>query len=518
MNREQMLGPAKSGSAWDLAVIGGGATGLGIAVDAATRGYRTILLEAGDFAKGASGRSSKIAHGWVGHFEFAGMTGGLELMRERGLLHRNAPHIVRHQSFIVPRYQWWEGPVWGLGFKIYDALAGRLSLAPSRSLTRDEAIGRAPALAGASLLGATEYFDAAFDDARLAVVMARTAAHHGACVLNHARVTALKKTGGLVSGLEFEDAETGERHEIGAAVVVNAAGNSSHEVAALDEPPARPAAFERVAHILVAGNFLAGGSGVLLPGEGPGQVTFAVPWLGRVLVGASIARAKDISPEPRPAPADISRLLKSAARVLSEPPREKDILSAFASLRRAGSAGGRPRARAFRPHGLTVSRSGLLCVSGTRWATFRRVAEEAVDHAAVLGGLPERPCMTRELHLHGWRSPNAEELPAGLADYGSDAEAILRLMAEDPDLAAPLHPALPYPKACIVWAARHEMARTLEDALARRTRAVLLDARAASAAAPEAARLLAAELGRDDAWAAAQATEFGILAARHCYP
>ena len=507
-------------STWDIVVIGGGASGLGVAVDSATRGFRTLLLEAHDYAKGTSSRSTKLVHGGVRYLEQGDIPLVLEALRERGLLHRNAPQLVHHQSFIVPRYQWWEGPFFGIGMKVYDALAGRLNLAPSRILSREETIARIPNIETEKLLGGVEYFDGQFDDARLAVTLAQTAARHGACPLNYAPVTGILKSGGLVSGVECRDAETGRVYQVKARAVINATGIFCDEIRRLDDPAATAAVQpSQGVHLVFDREFLQGDSAVMVPHTDDGRVLFVIPWHGKVLVGTTDTAMDHADLEPRALKEEIGFILRNAARYLARDPKEADILCVFAGQRplvRPPKKDGAATKAISRSHEVLVSESGLVTIVGGKWTTYRKMAEDTLDHAIMLAGLDDRPCVTESLQLEGWRSPNAPALPDALAVYGSDSEKVQALMDEDAALAEPLHPLLPYPKAAVVWAAREEQARTLEDVLARRTRALILNARASSEVAPAAAAILARELGRDDAWARSQVEIYTELAGGYC--
>jgi glycerol-3-phosphate dehydrogenase len=522
MNRTEMLQRLRSGDAWDVAIIGGGATGLGVAVDAATRGYRTLLIEAHDFAKATSSRSTKLVHGGVRYLEQGDIPLVLEALRERGLLHRNAPHLVHHLSFIVPRYKWWEGPFFGLGLKMYDLLAGRLNLEKSRLLDRDETHALIPNIEPEHLLGGVEYFDGQFDDARLAFTLAQTAADHGACLLNYVRATDLLKRNGLVCGLHAEDTETGETFEISARVVVNATGIFADAIRAMDEADA-PAAVQpsQGVHLVLDREFLQGDSAIMVPHTDDGRVLFVIPWHDRVLVGTTDTPMKMPDLEPRALEEEIGFILRNASRYLARDPQRGDIRSVFAGQRplvRPPRSDGSSTKQISRNHEVLISDGGLVTIVGGKWTTYRKMAEDALNHAALIGELPERKCVTETLQLHGWTSPHAPARDEAVAVYGSDARHIARLIEQDPNLAEPLAAGLPYQLAHVAWAARHEMARSVEDVLARRTRVLFLDAQAAMDAAPAAATVLAKELGRPPEWAAAQVTEFRKLAAGYLLP
>ena len=520
MKREAMLRRLEAEKDWDVLVVGGGATGLGVAVDSATRGYRTLVLEQADFASASSSRSTKLVHGGVRYLEQGDLRLVMEALHERGLLHANAPHVARNLPFIVPRYKWWEGPFYGIGLKTYDLLAGRLNLAPSRVLDRQETIARIPNVETRDLLGGVMYYDGQFDDARMAATLAQSAADHGAGLLNYARVTGLLRSGGTVAGAEFEDRESGERFTVRAKVVVNAAGIFADAIRRIDDRDAaavvQPA---QGVHLVFDGAFLAGQTAIMVPHTDDGRVLFVIPWHGRALVGTTDTAMPEPEMEPRPLPDEIDFLLRNAGRYLGRDPSRKDVLCVFAGQRPLVRVPGNAATKELsRSHEVLISSSGLVTIVGGKWTTYRRMAQDTMDHAIEVGGLPLRPCLTETLKLHGWRPSNPESPEDPMRLYGTDLEGLEALEAERPDLREPLHPALPYRRSTVVWAARHEMARTLEDVLARRTRSLLLDARASIEAAPAVAELMASELGRDEAWARAQAGAYRSLAGGYLVP
>ena len=497
---------------FDFAIIGGGATGLGIAVDAAARGWRVMLCERGDFASGTSSRSTKLVHGGVRYLRQGHVPLVLDALRERGRLAANAPHLVRELAFVIPTYAWWEGPFYGLGMKVYDGLAGRLGFGPSRHLSREETVALLPTVEREHLTGGVIYHDGQFDDARLALNLAQTAAAHGAALLNYAPCTGLLKVRGAVVGVEIRDAETGAEFTVRARVVINATGVFVDAVRRMDEAGAgEMVAVSQGIHVVLPRRFLPGDTALMVPRTADGRVLFAVPWHGRVVVGTTDTPRPAPEAEPRALEEEREFVMEHARRYLAQDPTEADVLSVFAGQRplvRAG--GGAGTAALSRDHAIVVSASGLLTITGGKWTTYRRMAEDAVDRAQALAGLAARPCVTAELSIHG--ATRAEIRAENLQPYGADAAALAALIASDLAWAQPLHPALPYQRGEVAWHARHEMARTVEDVLARRTRALLLDARAALEAAPLTARLLAAELDRDLAWERAQVAAFTALA------
>jgi glycerol-3-phosphate dehydrogenase len=500
---------------WDIVVIGGGATGLGVAADAASRGYRTVLLEAEDFAQGTSSRSTKLIHGGVRYLQQGNVGLVLEALRERGLLTRNAPHLVAHLAFVVPNYVWWEAPFYGVGLRIYDLLAGRLGLGPSRRLTRDETLAHLPTIEPEGLKGGVVYYDGQFDDARLAVTLARTAADLGAVVANHMPVVKLVKSLDLVRGVVARDKEAGTEFELAAKVVVNATGAFSDHLRRMDDPgSADIIAPSQGVHLVLDRSFLPGECAIMVPRTDDGRVLFCIPWLGRVLVGTTDTPLDAVVAEPCPLAEEIDFLLEHAARYLTKDPTRADVLSAFAGIRplvKASDAQG--SASVPRDHSVLVSKSGLVTVAGGKWTTYRKMAEDTVAQAAWVAGLDERPCVTESLRLHGWRRRSVR--PDHRRAYGTDAPHVRALARSNPEWSRRLHRRLPYTAAEVLWAVRHEMARTVEDVLSRRTRALILDARASLEAAPVVAEILAAELGNDPAWQRRQVTAFRALAARY---
>lgn len=516
MNRAEALNILREArSLWDFIVIGGGATGLGTAVEAAARGYRTLLLEQSDFAKGTSSRSTKLIHGGVRYLRQGNVSLVLESLRERGLLLRNAPHVVQSLSFIVPHYAWWEAPCYGAGLKLYDLLAGRLGLGPTQMLSRSETLQHLPGLKASGLRAGTLYFDGQFDDARLAVCLANTLEDLGGVALNYARVKALLKQNERVFGVRVKDLETGAELEICGRSVVNAGGVFVDQVRRMDDADAPPLiAPSQGAHIVLDKSFLPGDSALMVPRTDDGRVLFAIPWHERVIVGTTDTPVQESSLEPRTLQREIEFLLEHAARYLARKPVESDVLCTFAGLRPLVRADRQTRtARLSRDHVLSFSRSGLITITGGKWTTFRKMGQDTVDQAAAVTGLEPRPSRTRDLPLHGWSSENNE---AGhWRGYGSDAQRLKELIRENAAWNDLLHPRLPYRTVEVIWAVRHEMARTLEDVLSRRTRALILDARASLECAPRVAAVMAQELGRDDRWTRDQIAAFAELARGH---
>jgi glycerol-3-phosphate dehydrogenase len=512
VKREEMLQQLDDGTTWDMIVVGGGATGLGTAVEAASRGYRTLLLEQSDFAKGTSSRSTKLIHGGVRYLRQGNLSLVLESLRERGLLVRNAPHLVHDMSFVVPLYDWWEGPFYGVGLKLYDVLAGRLGLGPSQLLSREETLHHIPTVETEGLRGGVIYHDGQFDDARLAISLALTFSDLGGIPLSYMQVTGMYKGGGLTAGVTARDMESGRNFRIKGRVVINATGPFADSVRRMADPDARDIiTHSQGVHLVLNGSFLPGDSAIMVPHTDDGRVLFAVPWHGRTVVGTTDTPLSAACLEPCPLSDEIDFLLTHASRYLRCHPKPSDILSVFAGIRPlVRSHDAIDTASLSRDHVLIVDDTGLVTIAGGKWTTFRKMGEDAVTVAARVAGLHDRPSITEGLRIHGWCEGIGADDP--LQIYGSDASQLESILNETPSLRDPIHPSLPYSAAEVVWGVRREWARTIEDVLARRTRALLLDARASMAAAPRVAELMAAELGRNHAWVKAQVSAYRDLA------
>ncbi len=497
---------------FDIVIVGGGASGLGAAVDAASRGHSVCLIEQSDFAKGTSSRSTKLVHGGVRYLKQGNVSLVLEALRERGLLCKNAPHLARSQPFIIPNYHWWEGPFYGIGLKVYDGLAGRLGLEPSRFLSREEVIAELPNIETNDLTGGVIYHDGQFDDSRLAINLAQTASEHGAIVANYVRCEGLIKVRGHIAGVLATDLENGTEIEIRARCVINATGVFADTLRQKDDARAiSMLSPSQGVHIVLPRDFLPGNAAIMIPKTDDGRVLFAVPWHGRLVVGTTDTPVPEASLEPRASPEEIDFIFEEVTRYLARDPLRSDVLSVFAGLRplvKQQAVGN--TAALSRDHLIVVSDSGLITLTGGKWTTYRKMAEDVIDHAELIGALDHRRCITQGLAIHGSTSDHAG--PEHLRIYGSDATGIRDLITTDLSLGERLHPKLEFQKAEVVWHVRHEMARTVEDVLSRRTRALLLDARTSIEAVRVVAVLMANELGRDQNWIESQIKSYSDLA------
>ncbi|MBN1251463.1 MAG: glycerol-3-phosphate dehydrogenase/oxidase [Bacteroidales bacterium] len=504
MNRLQMIKrlDEKPNKLWDIIVIGGGATGLGTALDAASRGYDTLLIEQSDFAKGTSSRSTKLVHGGVRYLAQGDISLVLEALHERGLLRRNAPHLVKDQSFIIPNYSWWTGPFYTVGMKVYDMMAGKLGLGPSEHITKEETLAAIPNLSEEELTGGVIYYDGQFDDARLAVNLAQTIVENNGTVINYFKATNILKTDeGMVSGVEAVDIESGKEYKLRSKAVINATGVFVDDIIKFDNPEAKKMVKpSQGVHIILDKSFLQSETAIMIPKTSDGRVLFAVPWHDKVVVGTTDTPIDDTSLEPRALEEEVDFILTTAAQYLKKDPKKEDVLCIFAGLRPLAAPQGDDTStkEISRSHKLIVSLSGLVTITGGKWTTYRKMGEDTVDKAAMVGGLEEIKCVTKHMPIHGYVINN--DFSDHKYIYGSDKVHLQRLVTSNPELGERLHPNLPFTKVEVVWAVRNEMARNLDDVLARRVRALYLDARASIEMAPEVAKIIAKELAYDENW------------------
>ncbi|MFY9152896.1 MAG: glycerol-3-phosphate dehydrogenase/oxidase [Prolixibacteraceae bacterium] len=499
---------------WDVVIIGGGATGLGAGVDAASRGLETLLLEKYDFSKGTSSRSTKLVHGGVRYLANGDIGLVLEALNERGLLLQNAPHLVQNLKFIIPNYDWWDGPFYTVGLKVYDMMAGKLGLGPSIHISKDETMAAIPNLVEEDLKGGVIYHDGQFDDSRLAISLAQTITDNGGYVLNNCGVTGLLKNDeGIISGVECFDSENNQSYSIKAKVVVNATGIFVDSINRMDEPEHEKTVVpSQGIHIILDQSFLQSDSAIMIPKTTDGRVLFAVPWHGKVVVGTTDTPMENPEIEPRALDDEIRFILSTAGKYLTKKPKRKDVLSIFAGLRplAASNDANQETKEISRSHKLIISQSGLITMIGGKWTTYRKMGEDIVDKAIMLGGLGNRECVTKNMPIHGYVKNTANT--GHLYVYGSDVPKIKTLISQNPEWGEKLHANLPYLKAEVVWAVREEMARNVEDVLARRTRALLLDARASVEIAPEVAAIMAKELGFPQEWEMEQIQSYAAFA------
>ena len=514
MNRDSLIEELrkKSEVTWDVIVIGGGATGMGIALDSISRGYSTLLLEQSDFAKGTSSRSTKLVHGGVRYLAQGDLLLVMEALHERGLMLKNAPHLTFNQEFVIPVYTWWDVLLYTIGLKFYDLLSGRLSLGKSYFLNSRDTLKKLPQLIAKRLKGGVVYHDGQFDDARMVISLARACELRGGVVLNYFKVVELlKNENGKISGLKAEEMVSGEDFRFKARVVINATGVFADDISRMDNPASqvtiRPS---QGVHIVLDKSFLQSNSAIMIPKTDDGRVLFAIPWYNEIVVGTTDTPLDKISFEPKALDSEISFILETAKKYLIKPPRREDILCIFAGLRPLAANPDDPSStkEVSRRHKITLSPSGLLSIIGGKWTTYRRMAEETINKAIKAGFLEKRQCVTSDLKLS---NIDQNAVHKRLTIYGDCIPEIEKMILDNPDLGKTLHPKLPYTTAELIWICRNEMPVNLEDLMARRTRSLFLNAKASSEIAAEAASVMATELGYDMKWQKEQVEAYNQL-------
>ncbi len=512
-----MASLAKQDIEWDLIVVGGGSTGLGVALDAVTRGYRVLLLEQADFAKGTSSRSTKLVHGGVRYLAQGDVLLVLEALRERGRLLKNAPHVTKNQSFVIPIYTWFDRLQYTVGLTLYDWLAGGLSLGRSKFVSKTKTLELIPTIKSEGLMGGVIYQDGQFDDARLALNVAQTCVEQGATVLNYFRVNGLLKDAqGKISGVKAEDRETGQSYELKAKAVVNATGIFVDGLLQMDQPAKRKMIRpSQGVHLVLDRSFLPGDHAIMIPKTSDGRVLFCVPWHNKIVVGTTDTLREHPELEPEALENEIAFILETAQAYLSKQPQRSDVLSVYAGLRplAAPAEEGKSTKEISRSHKIMVSESGLLTITGGKWTTFRKMGEDTVNRAIKVAGLKPSVSRSAQVPLHGYQTNPDLSNPRYV--YGSDQDKLAMLEATDPSLQERLHPQFPFTRSQVVFAVREEMARKVDDFLSRRVRILLLDSRAAQDMAPAVAQLMAQELGRDQAWVDQQIAGFHAITQRY---
>jgi glycerol-3-phosphate dehydrogenase len=510
--RDIFIQEINKGEAWDVIVVGGGATGLGTALDAALRGFKTLLVEQADFAKGTSSRSTKLVHGGVRYLAQGDIGLVYEALKERGLLFKNAPHLVKEQEFIIPAFGLKSKFMYLIGLKVYDLLAGNRGFKHSAFLSTPKVLQAIPGLEKKNLIGGVRYSDGQFDDARLAINLAQTCADNGGVLINYMKVTGLLKNGEKINGIKAFDMEGQKEYTLKAKVVINATGVFVDEILQMDTPSNKPIVRpSQGVHLVLDKSFLNGESALMIPKTDDGRVLFAVPWHGSLLLGTTDTPLNQHSLEPVALEKEIDFILNTASQYLTKKPKRTDVLSVFAGLRPLAATGNDTGAtkEISRSHKLIVSSSGLITITGGKWTTYRKMAEDVIDKAIEVAKLHPAKCASRETHIHGYTTA----VPVGpLACYGADAEGIKKLAAENSGMGAVLLDGYDIIRAEVVWAVRNEMARNIEDVLARRLRVLFLDAKAAILMAPAVAKIISSELGYDENWEVAQVQQFTQLA------
>jgi len=502
MNRSQQLEALSTDTIWDIIIIGGGATGLGSALDAATRGYKTLLIESHDFAKGTSSRSTKLVHGGVRYLEQGNIKLVREALRERGYLLKNAPHLTSVQTFIVPVFSWWEKMFYGIGLKFYDLLSGKLSLGDTQILSKKETLAHLPAINAEKLSGGILYFDGQFDDSHLAIELAATAIEKGATVINYCKATGFIKANGKITEVACIDVLSEKKYAIKTKVVINATGVFTNAIVQMDDHLQHDLVSpSQGIHLVVDAKFFPGMDAMMIPKTDDGRVLFAVPWHDKVVLGTTDTPIEEISFEPKPLKEEIDFIIKHMNRYCTTLLTRADINSVYVGLRplvkqkRKGST-----ALISREHHLSVSPSGMITITGGKWTTYRKMAADVVDNVGFIGKLNKEKCITAHT-------------PIG--DEALKENRMEEILKNDASLKELIHPSYPFIKAQIVYAVKYEMAMGIEDILARRIRLLFLDARIAIALAPMVSSIMASYLNKDKNWEAGEVAYFTQLAEQY---
>ncbi len=504
MNRELMLNKLEAvNQPFDFVIIGGGASGIGIVLEAVSRGYSAVLFEKSDFVKSTSSKSTKLVHGGVRYLAQGDVALVREACVERGLLLRNAPHLVRSQPFVIPAFGWFDEFLYTIGLTLYDLMAGRYSLRRSKRISKKQVLSYLPTLKENKLTAGILYYDGQFDDARLAVNVLQTATGLGAVVVNHMPVEALIKDGdGKLQGVKVKDLFSEKSFNVKGRFVINATGVFADDILRMDRPGMQPTMRpSQGIHIVLDKSFLPGDHAIMIPDTDDGRVLFAVPWHGRVVVGTTDTPIDQSSLEPVAKEEEIEFLLSTYGRYLKEAPERSDVLSIFAGLRPLAATknnNGKKTKEISRNHKIIVSSSGLMTMIGGKWTTFRRMAEDIISRAEKVNRLKRTRSVTRKMKVRGYKESVDMNDPYYV--YGTDRDAMLDLVKGNPALGEFLSESLQIIKAQVVWAVREEMAMTVEDVLSRRTRCQLLDARESIRMAPEVASIMAEEMGKDQHW------------------
>ena len=515
MKREEMLQRLNEETVYDIIIIGGGATGLGTAVDAASRGYKTLLVEQHDFAKGTSSRSTKLVHGGVRYLAQCNIKLVREALKERGLLLQNAPHVTSNLSFVLPCYSWWQKIYYGIGLLLYDVMAGKLGLGKTIIISRKKTKELLPTIDTQKLSGAIVYKDGQFDDARLAINLMQTAADNGATVLNYCKVVELIKADKKICGVIVKDEITQKQYELKCKVVINATGVFTDAILQMDNATAKNIVSpSQGIHLVIDKKFFPGNQAMMIPKTEDGRVLFAVPWHNMVVVGTTDTPIESHSLEPKPLEAEIQFILHHINKYLDVIIKRTDVKSVYVGLRPLVKKGAANKTALMpRDHTIIVSTSGLVTITGGKWTTYRRMANDVLNKAVAVAQLEKKSSVTEKLKIHGWISETDKN--DALYFYGSDAAAIKNICSEDETLKELIHPSLPNIKAEVIWAVRNEMVITVEDVLARRTRILFLDAMAAMESAPIVAKLMAGEMNKDEQWIQQQIESFNALAKQY---
>lgn len=515
VSRNQLIQEIKKTKEFDVLVIGGGASGLGVAIDAVSRGFKTVLLEGADFAKGTSSKSTKLVHGGVRYLAQGNIGLVTEALEERGILSKNARHLFKNQTFIIPVYSWWKAGFYTIGLKLYDLLSKRLSLGKSNLIGKKETIRNLPTLKNSKLKAGVTYQDGQFDDSRLAINLAQTIIDLGGIAVNYTKVVDLIKTDNILTGVKVIDSETNQSFNINSKIIINATGIFTDDILTINDGSHKQSIVpSQGIHLVLDNSFLKSDKAIMIPKTSDGRVLFIIPWHNKVIAGTTDTLIETHSLEPVALESEINFVLNTIESYLVRKAKREDVLTVFAGLRplAAPKDKNEKTKEVSRSHKILVSHTKLISIIGGKWTTFRKMGEDVMDKAIEVHKLPQKKSETRNLKIHGNVESKVSSKEKHLYIYGSDIDAIKSLQSEKEDYQKKIHKNYDYSVAEVIWAVRNEMARTVEDVLARRVRLLFLDAKAAIETTPTVAKIMAKELDKDNDWIEKQIVEFTKLA------
>ena len=511
MNREEQLHILSQNLSYDIIIIGGGATGLGCAIDAASRGYKTLLLEKHDFAKGTSSRATKLVHGGVRYLAQGNIRLVREALFERGRMLRNAPHVCKVLPFVMPSYNYFDKWFYGAGLWIYEFLSSKLSLGATKFLSKSKTLEYLPDINKKELVGGILYYDGQFDDSRLAINMAQTAIENGATLLNYCGVSQFIKENNQIVGVVAKDTFTDEEYQIKGKAIVNATGVFADEVLQMAEGTStKTIAPSQGIHLVIEKHFFRGETALMMPKTDDGRVFFLIPWHDKLVLGTTDTPVKNVALEPQALQEEIEFVIHHFNKYTTSKITKADVKSVFVGLRPLAKVENELTTAVMpRDHKIKILPSGLIHITGGKWTTFRSMAQHAIDIAIQKAQLEFVKCKTKRLKIHGWTDIFEN---SHLSCYGADAEKIKKMIQKNPALALPIHPDYPYTKAEVVFMIQNEMAQTVEDILARRIRLLFFDAKAAKESVVEVASIIAKEKNKSPEWEQQQIAYFNALA------
>lgn len=492
---------------FDVIVIGGGATGLGVAVESVTRGYRTLLLEAYDYGKGTSSKSTKLVHGgirYLANFDFALVKEGLE---ERYYFLNNAPHVAKKQSYLIPFHGFFEKVKYSLGIALYDKFAKNKKIGKSRFLSKKQMLSQAPQINLRGLSGGAIYYDGVFDDTRMLVTLLRTFEEQGGVAFNYHPVTDFTYQGNRINGVKVLNSLQDQQLEFSAKVVINATGTLTDILLNKAEPQLqhKTISVAQGTHLVFDKAIFNSPHCLVIPETSDGRILFVSPWHDKIIVGTTDVPIEQPSIEPVAQPAEIAFILETLNRYTAKPVTKEQVRSVFCGQRPlVCDPTEKATKKISRKHEILETANGLISIVGGKWTIYRRMGEDTINYAVQRNYLPASQSVTQNFKLFGYSTSVLESV---LSVYGSQADAILTIQKQTANFAK-IHPDLPYLQAEVIYQVREEHAKTVEDVLARRTHAVLLDAKAARQSAKLVAQLMATELDCDEVWVERQVQAF----------